>query len=52
LLAAYAISFLIAAKKKHGIGVLKNKQQLVEALQMNAGKKMLQKVQQEAHVGH
>ncbi len=28
---------LAAAKKKHGIGVLKNKQQLVEALQKKAG---------------
>jgi len=27
----------LAAKKKHGIGVLKNKQQLVEALQKKAG---------------
>lgn len=39
---------LVAAKKKHGIGVLKNKQQLVEALQKKAGQQMAQKVQQEA----
>lgn len=39
---------LIAAKEKHGIGVLKNKQQLVEALQKKAGQQMALKVQQEA----
>ncbi|MFP4381313.1 MAG: phage head morphogenesis protein, partial [Candidatus Sumerlaeia bacterium] len=33
---------LIAAKKKYGIGVLKNKQQLVEALQKKAGQQMAQ----------
>jgi len=33
---------LAAAKKKHGIGVLKNKQQLVEALQKKAGQQMAQ----------
>lgn len=39
---------LAAAKAKHGIGVLKNKQQLVEALQKKAGQQMAQQVQQEA----
>lgn len=39
---------LIAAKKKHGIGVLKNKQQLAEALQKKAGQQMAQKAAQEA----
>lgn len=39
---------LIAAKKKHGIGVLKNKQQLVEALQKKAGQQLAQQATQEA----
>jgi len=39
---------LIAAKQKHGIGVLKNKQQLVEALQKKAGQQLAQKAAQEA----
>ena len=39
---------LAAAKAKHGIGVLKNKQQLVEALQKKAGQQMAQQVQQQA----
>ncbi len=39
---------LAAAKAKHGIGVLKNKQQLIEALQKKAGQQMAQQVQQEA----
>ena len=38
---------LAAAKKKHGIGVLKNKQQLVEALQKKAGQQMAQEAAQE-----
>lgn len=39
---------LAAAKAKHGIGVLKNKQQLVEALQKKAGQQMAQQAQQQA----
>jgi hypothetical protein len=39
---------LIAAKKKHHIGPLKNKQQLIEALQKAAGEEMAEKAKQEA----
>ncbi len=39
---------LAAAKAKHGIGVLKNKQQLVQALEKKAGQQMAQNVAQEA----
>ena len=39
---------LIAAKKKHHIGPLKNKQQLIEALQKTAGEEMAEKAKQEA----
>jgi len=37
---------LAAAKKKHGIGVLKNKKQLVKALDQHAGKQAAQKAAQ------
>jgi len=39
---------LIAAKQKHGIGVLKNKQQLVQALEKVAGQALAEKAKQEA----
>ena len=39
---------LAAAKQKHGIGILKNKQQLVEALQKKAGTDMAESVKQKA----
>jgi hypothetical protein len=39
---------LIAAKQKHGIGVLKSKQQLVQALQKAAGQELAEKAKQEA----
>jgi SPP1 gp7 family putative phage head morphogenesis protein len=39
---------LIAAKKKHHIGPLKNKQQLIEALQKAAGEELAEKAKQEA----
>jgi SPP1 gp7 family putative phage head morphogenesis protein len=39
---------LIAAKKKHHIGPLKNKQQLINALQKAAGEEMTEKAKQEA----
>jgi len=35
---------LAAAKQKHGIGILKNKQQLVDALQKKAGADMAESV--------
>jgi SPP1 gp7 family putative phage head morphogenesis protein len=38
---------LVLAKMKHGIGVLKNKQQLVQSLQKHAGQQLAQKAQQE-----
>jgi len=39
---------LIAAKKKHHIGPLKNKQQLIKALQKAAGEELAEKAKQEA----
>lgn len=39
---------LAAAKQKHGIGILKNKQQLVEALQKKAGADMAESVKKKA----
>lgn len=39
---------LIAAKQKHGVGVLKNKYQLVQALQKAAGEELAEKAKQEA----
>ncbi|HPS02710.1 MAG TPA: minor capsid protein, partial [Candidatus Sumerlaeota bacterium] len=38
---------LVLAKMKHGIGILKNKQQLVQALQKHAGQQLAEKAQQE-----
>jgi hypothetical protein len=38
---------LIAAKKKHHIGPLKNKQQLIKALQKAAGEELAEKAKQE-----
>ncbi len=37
-----------AAKEKQGIGVLKNKQQLVKALEMAAGEELAEQAKQEA----
>jgi len=39
---------LIAAKKKHHIGPLKNKQQLIKALQKAADEELAEKAKQEA----
>lgn len=38
---------LLAAKKKHHIGPLKNKQQLIDALQKAAGEEMAEKAKKE-----
>ena len=39
---------LAAAKQKHGIGILKNKQQLVKALEKTAGEELAEKAKKEA----
>jgi hypothetical protein len=39
---------LIDAKKKHHIGPLKNKQQLVKALEKSAGEELAEKAKKEA----
>jgi len=42
------VDSLIAAKQKLGVGVLKNKQQLVHALEKAAGQELAEKAKQEA----
>jgi len=41
---------LIAAKKKHHIGPLKNKQQLIKALQKAAGEELAEKAKQRREI--